>query len=149
MFRRKLAPDFIGGVQRFADTNLRHESLRGFVARLAGAGILLLAPAACIGETGTGFVQIKTVPVSAVSQPVLYFDSVKLEPLRKGEAVLIRKSGTTKLQADGSGGQLTVLCEIVVRKNRVTTVTISIAERPPRCQCSNSAGQATNRTCIG
>jgi hypothetical protein len=119
------------------------------VARLAGAAILLLAPAGCIRETGSGFVQIKTVPVSAVSQPALYFDAVKLEPLRKGEAVLIRKAGTTKLQADGAGGQLTLLCEIVVKKNRVTTVTVSVIERPPRCQCSSSAGQANNRTCVG
>lgn len=115
------------------------------------AWLLVCTLAGCIGESGTGFVQIRTVPVSPVSQPSLYFDSAKLEPLRKGEAVLTRKVGTTKLQTDGAGGQLLALCDIVVKKNRITTVTISIVERPPRCQCGNSAPQAAhgNRTCIG
>ena len=76
---------------------------------------------------------------------------MKLEPLKKGEAVLSRKAGTTKLQAEGAPGQLTLLRDIVVKKNRVTTVTVSIVERPPRCQCSHSASQGpqANRTCIG
>jgi hypothetical protein len=119
------------------------------VARLASLGLLVLALAAC-REDGSGFVQIKTVPVSTISQPSLYFDAVKLEPLRKGEAVLIRRAGTTKLQADGTGGQLALLCDIVVKKNRITTVTVSIIERPPRCQCTHSAaGSLPGRTCIG
>jgi hypothetical protein len=102
-------------------------------------------------DTGSGFVQIKTVPVSSLAQPALYFDTTKLEPLRNGEAVLTRKVGTTKLQTDAAGGQLALLCNIVVKKNRITTITVSVAERPPRCQCANSAGQAaaTPRTCVG
>jgi hypothetical protein len=123
--------------------------------RAAAAGpalvppLLALALAGCNGESG--FVQIKTVPASAVSQPPLYFDAVKLDPPKKGEAVLTRKAGTTKLQAEGPGGQLTLLCEIVVKKNRITTVTVSVLERPPRCQCANSAPQAApaQRMCIG
>jgi hypothetical protein len=121
------------------------------LARLGRALLPLFALAACNLETGSGFVQIKTVPVSAISQPALYFDSMKLEPLRHGEAVLTRKVGTTRLQAEGTGGQLALLCNIVVKKNRITTITVSVAERPPRCQCANSAGQgpATPRTCTG
>jgi hypothetical protein len=115
-----------------------------------GLSVVFLALVACT-ETGSGFVQIKTVPVSAISQPALYFDTAKLEPVRNGEAVLTRKVGTVKLQAEGAGGQLALLCNIVVKKNRITTITVSIAERPPRCQCANSAGQAagTPRTCVG
>jgi hypothetical protein len=110
----------------------------------------MCALAACT-ETGTGFVQIRTIPASTtISQPALYFDSTKLEPLRHGEAVLTRKVGTTKLQAEAAGGQLAPLCNIVVKKNRITTITVSIAERPPRCQCANTAqGSATPRTCVG
>ena len=110
----------------------------------------LFALTACT-ETGNGFVQIKTVPVSSISQPALYFDTTKLEPLRNGEAVLTRKVGTTKLQTEAAGGQLALLCNIVVKKNRITTITVSVAERPPRCQCANSAGKArrTPRTCVG
>jgi hypothetical protein len=107
------------------------------------------ALAACNMETGTGFVQIRTVPASSISQPALYFDTTKLDPLRHGEAVLTRKVGTTKLQAEAAGGQLSVLCNIVVKKNRITTITVSIAERPPRCQCANTHGSATPRTCVG
>ena len=114
------------------------------------AGLLLFELTACT-ETGTGFVQIKTVPVSSITQPALYFDTTKLDPLRHGEAVLTRKVGTTKLQTEGTGGQLALLCNIVVKKNRITTITVSIAERPPRCQCTNSAAQSatTPRTCVG
>jgi hypothetical protein len=121
----------------------------GLVGRFAGAAFPLLALAGCNLESGTGFVQIKTVPVSAISQPVLYFDSTRLEPLRKSETVLTRTVGTIRLQAEGAGGQLALLCNVVVKKNRITTVTVSIAERPPRCQCANSQGPATPRTCIG
>jgi len=126
-------------------------SVRASAARLGNAGLLVSALAGCIPEGDSGFVQIKTVPVSAVTQPSLYLDSVKLEPLKKGEAVLSRKTGTTKLQAEGAGGQLSLLCDIVVKKNRITTVTVSIVERPPRCQCSHNASQTpqANRTCIG
>jgi hypothetical protein len=122
--------------------------VRRVPGRPIGAGLLAVALAGC-NQGSTGFVQIKTVPVSAVAQPVLYFDSTKLEPLRKGEAVLTRRVGTTRLQADGAGGTLTALCEIVVKKNRITTVIVSVAERPPRCQCANTAVHATTRTCVG
>jgi hypothetical protein len=46
-----------------------------------------------------------------------------------------------------------MLCEIEVRKNRITTVTVSVLDRPPRCQCRN--GNATADTpggrssCVG
>ena len=126
---------------------------RGHVRTTGSAAFALLALiglTACT-ETGTGFVQIKAVPAATtISQPALYFDTTKLDPLRHGEAVLTRKVGTTKLQAEAAGGQLAPLCNIVVKKNRITTVTVSIAERPPRCQCANSAqGSTTPRTCLG
>jgi len=116
---------------------------------LLGATLAACALAGCEPRDGSGFVQIKTVPSSVVTQPAFYLDSVKLDPLRKGEAVLSRKTGTTKLQVEGPGGNMFPLCEIVVKKNRITTVTVSIIERPPRCQCSHSQGSQPNRTCIG
>lgn len=115
--------------------------------RIVCAGLIAAVAGGCEPREGNGFVQIKLVPASAVSQPPLYLDSVKLEPLRKGEAVLSRGSGTRKLQVEAPGGQKTDLCDIVVKKNRVTTVTVSVLERPPRCQCSHSAG--AKRTCVG
>jgi len=115
--------------------------------RMGCALLLAAAVGGCEVRDGSGFVQIKLVPSSAASQPPLYLDSVKLEPLRKGEAVLARASGTRKLQVEAPGGQKTDLCDIVVKKNRITTVTISVLDRPPRCQCSHSTG--ASRTCVG
>jgi hypothetical protein len=61
--------------------------------------------------------------------------------------VLRQTVGTRRLQVDGVGGQLSLLCEIEVKKDRVTSVTISVVERPPRCQC-RTASAATQRTCV-
>ena len=73
--------------------------------------------------------------------PALYLDKTKLDPVQKGVAVLKQRAGTAKLSAEAIGGQGRALCDIVVRKNRITTVTVSVLERPPRCQCRNSAGK--------
>lgn len=115
----------------------------------------LLAPALLLGlvgcdlESGAGYVEIKAVPPAA---PVaLYLDSVKLDPLRNGNALLRQKVGTAKLQVDVDGGQPALLCSIEVRKNRITSVTVSVASRQARCQCGRPAGTdaAASRTCIG
>ena len=108
-----------------------------------------LARAACKPERDAGSVEIKTVPVSSVAPPPLYLDSVKLAPLKSGIAVLRQTVGTAKLEADSAGGKFP-LCEVVVKKNRITTVTVSFLERPPRCQCRTSGTpNATPRTCVG
>jgi len=112
---------------------------------LAAAGVAL-ALAGCVPTADVGYVEIRTMPVTTnVSQPSIYLDSIKVEPIRKGSAVLTQRVGTTKLATDGAGGQL-MLCEIVVKKNRITTVTVTVLERPPRCQCRNAGG--SSRTCI-
>jgi hypothetical protein len=90
-------------------------------------------------------VEIRTVPVSSTVATPLYLDAIRLDPVRKGVAVLKHRTGTIKLATDGSGGQLAVLCDVVVKKNRITTVTVSVLDRPPRCQCRNSGGK---RVCV-
>jgi hypothetical protein len=112
----------------------------------AGAGrLLLVLPIAALtgcnlpGEVG--YVEIKTVPASPRTSPPLYLDQTRLEPIKKGVAVLRQPPGTAKLSTDAGGGQHAVLCEIEVKKNRITTVTVSLLDRPPRCQCANSAGR--------
>ena len=124
--------------------------MRGAAYKLVGALVAPLALAACNLESDVGFVEIKTVPVAAAAPSPLYLDSEKLDPLRKGSAVLRQRVGTAKLQIEGSTGQLALICDLVVKKNRITTVTISVLERPPRCQCRNNAGtdRASSRTCI-
>lgn len=84
------------------------------------------------------------MPVALARAPSLYLDATKLEPVQKGVAVLKQRAGTAKLSVEAAGGR-ELLCDIVVRKNRITTVTVSVLERPPRCQCHNSSA---NRACI-
>lgn len=124
--------------------------MRRSALRLAAMSVAAFALASCKFEDGSGFVQIKTVPAIPLAQPVLYLDSVKLEALKKGEAIFTRRAGTIKLQVDGPGGNLAAICEVVVRKNRITTVTISTTERPPRCQCRTDAAAdpKSGRVCI-
>jgi len=115
--------------------------------RIAVIAAALFAVAACTPKDG-GYVEIKTVPLANVTA-ALYLDSVKLEPLKNGSAVLRQSVGTAKLAIDGALGKL-ALCDIVVRKNRITTVTVSVLERPPRCQCRSSAPDGSGgRSCVG
>jgi hypothetical protein len=106
-----------------------------------GAVAVGLMLAACNVQGDTGYVEIRTVPATAPRSPLLFLDSTKLEPVQKGVAVLKQRAGTIKLSSEGIGGSQVVLCDIVVRKNRITTVTVSVLERPPRCQCRNSAAK--------
>ena len=124
--------------------------MRG-LGSLAAACAVASALAACDLPGDMGYVEIKTVPVSPLSPPSLYLDTVKLDPLKKGVAVLRQRVGTRRLATEGSSGQLAQICDIVVQKNRITTVTVSVAERPPRCQCRSRTGtaQASSPVCVG
>ncbi len=117
---------------------------RRLLGLAASALIVGAAIAACRPTGDVGYVQIKTVPVAPVTQTALYIDSAKLAPIRKGGAILRQPTGTLKLQADGSAGSLAPLCDIVVKRNRITTVTISVLERPPRCQCRFGGSDAAH-----
>ena len=116
--------------------------------QLLGVGVSVLVVGAAITAwrptADVGYVEIKTVPVASVTPTALYLDSAKLAPIKKGSAILRQPIGTLKLQADGIAGVLAPLCEIVVRRNRITTVTVSLLERPPRCQCRNSGNDAVH-----
>lgn len=118
----------------------------GVVASIGvvAAGIVMSRPSA-----DAGYVQINTVPSAPLTQTVLYLDSTKLDPIRQGSALLRLRVGTLKLQAQGFGGALAPLCDIQVKRDRITTVTVSVLERPPRCQCRfNGQDAATARTCV-
>jgi hypothetical protein len=115
---------------------------------LAGSVVIVgAAIATCRPNGDTGYVEIKTVPNAPITTTALYIDSARLAPIRKGNAILRQPTGTFKLQADGASGALAQLCEIVVARNRITTVTVSVLERPPRCQCRN-AGTDAAHACV-
>jgi hypothetical protein len=118
----------------------------GLLASACIAGVVMVA---CKPSGGVGYVQINTVPVAPLTQTALYFDATKLAPVRNGSALLRQGVGTLKLQANGFGSALTPLCEIEVKKDRITIVTVSVLERPPRCLCRfNSTDAAVGHTCV-
>jgi hypothetical protein len=126
---------------------------RGLVARVVGivasASIVGAAIVAWRPSGDIGYVQINTVPVAAVTQGQLYFDTVRLAPLKNGAALLRQSVGTLTLRADAYGGTSVPLCQIEVRKDRITTITVSMLERPPRCQCRNTShGDPASRLCV-
>ena len=106
------------------------------------------AVAACRPSGDSGYVEIKTVPVTPVTKTALYLDATKLAPIKEGSTVLRQPVGTLKLQTDGKGGAMASLCDIEVKKDRITTVTVSILERPPRCECRFGGGDAAARACV-
>ena len=58
------------------------------------AGVALVL-AACQPAGDVGYVEIRTVPVlSNVTGPTLYLDTFKVEPPKKGTAVLTQRVGT-------------------------------------------------------
>ena len=120
--------------------------MRPGAATAASAALILLALSGCRFED-VGYVEIRTVPVSAA--PSLYLGSTKLGPLKNGVAVLRQQVGTTRLQMEIGGGQTAYLCDVNVKRNRITNVTISVLERPPRCQCRNpSTDTSAARICL-
>jgi hypothetical protein len=118
----------------------------GLLASVAVVGAVIVA---CRPSADVGYVEIKTVPSALPIHTAFYLDSIKLAPIKNGNAVLRQRVGTLKLQADGFAGTLAPLCSIVVAKDRITTVTISVLERPPRCQCQFvSHDAATAQACV-
>jgi hypothetical protein len=123
--------------------------MRRWLGLAAGALVVGAAIAACRPTGDVGYIEIKTVPVAPVTQTALYIDSEKLAPIKKGSAILRQHVGVRKLQGDGVAGSPAQLCDIEIKKNRITTVTISVLERPPRCQCRFSGTDAaTAHTCV-
>ncbi len=119
-------------------------TLRRALGLAAGAVILGTAVVLFRPTSDVGYVEIKTVPVAPVTQTALYIDSTKLAPIKQGSAILQERVGTLRLKADSLAGALAPLCDIVVKRNRITTVTISVLERPPRCRCRFSGSDAAH-----
>jgi hypothetical protein len=96
--------------------------------RIAAAGLAALLASACGPDTG--FVEIKILPGFAI--PTLAIDKEPLA-LKSGTAILRRKVGPAKLEADRRGN-LVAFCDFTVRKNRITTVSVSSTGRELHCR---------------
>ena len=115
---------------------------------LASACIVVGAIVALRGSGDVGYVQINTVPIAPLTQTALYLDASKLDPIRQGTTLLRKRVGTLKLQAANFDGALMQLCDIEVKPDRITTVTVSVLDRPPRCQCRFGGSGGNNRMCV-
>lgn len=62
----------------------------------AACALLSLGLASCSMESGTGYIEIKSIPPSPLVP--LYLDAVKLDPFRNGNALLRHRVGLSKLQ---------------------------------------------------
>jgi hypothetical protein len=125
--------------------------MRRVLGLLASVFVVGTAIAVWNHRSDAGYVEIKTVPVTPGTQTVLYIDSARLAPIKDGSAILRQRVGTLKLQADDLTGSLASLCDIVVMKDRITTVFISALDRPPRCQCRFSGTRSritADHTCV-
>ncbi|MBK5958842.1 hypothetical protein CCR97_11575 [Rhodoplanes elegans] len=129
---------------------MRFSRAAGFAATSVIVALGAIGLSACKLEKSTGYIEIRTVPANPPPHLKLILDSEALEPLKKGAAVLRQQVGTHKLAVAGSGDPLP-LCELVVKKDRITTVTVSLLDRPPRCQCRAATGTdaASNKKCEG
>jgi hypothetical protein len=123
--------------------------MRRAIGLLAGMAVASLVIAACHPLGDSGYVQINTVPVAPITRSALYLAATKLDPIRQGSALLRQPVGMLTLAADTFGGAQAPLCSIEVKKDRITTVTISVLERPPRCVCKfTKSGDAADHTCV-
>jgi hypothetical protein len=123
--------------------------MRRSTGLMASAAVVAGIIAACRPGGDIGYVQINTVPTAPVTAAALYLDATRLAPIRQGSALLRQPVGTLKLEADAFGGARAAICDIVVKRNRITTVTVSVLERPPRCLCRFSGNaDANGHTCV-
>ena len=106
---------------------------------LAVSGVIVGAViAACRPNGDVGYVEIKTSGRADHTDGALYrLRQTCAHPEGKRDPAAADRH--LKLQADGTSGALAPLCEIVVARNRITTVTNSALERPPRCNVETAA----------
>jgi hypothetical protein len=97
--------------------------------------VVMVVGAAFWPSRDVGYVQINTVPAAPITQAGLYLDATKLAPIHQDGTLLRQPIGKLKLQAETLSGERVAICDIVVKRNRITTVTVSVLERPPRCLC--------------
>jgi hypothetical protein len=104
--------------------------LSGARAGLLALGLAALGLAGCLPEDGVGYVEVKIFPRLALP---LYLNADKIDSMKDGVSVLRQAVGKAKLQLERNG-QLYPLCEFDIRKNRITSVTVSSLDRGLRCE---------------
>ena len=97
--------------------------------------------AACENKD-TGHVQLQLLPPSATATATLYLDGKKLDFSRGSNIVMRFAIGRISLKAIDSVFSSSI-CTVVVRKNRLSILTVMATENPPRCICQIRAPDST------
>jgi hypothetical protein len=103
------------------------------------AGLIVVMTGCDNGETG--YVQLRVMPANATVATALYLEGVRLDFSRGPTVTLQFKTGRLALTAIGSTRAPT-LCNIVVRKDRISALTVVAGQTPPKCVCEIRATES-------
>ena len=105
------------------------------------SSLVILTVGCDSGETG--YIQIRVQPASAAPAIALYLDGGRVDFSRGPITTLQFKTGRLGLKELDSAWAAP-LCKIVVRKDRISSVTISGTQTPPKCLCEIRAADSTD-----
>jgi hypothetical protein len=103
--------------------------------RVAPAVGLALAAllSACTEQEGTGYVEVKLTPPGTASQFVILLDRQQIRSTNSGPIVLRRNVGHARLELERRKDERVTLCDLAVKKNRITSVTVHFQNGTLRC----------------
>lgn len=104
-----------------------------------GVASLFGALAVCCSDTQAGYVNVRLLSFVAPSAP-LYLGDTPLSGI--GDHIIEHDVGTVSLTSGGFWPDKT-FCELQVRSNRITTVTMRLVNGQPRCECEIAALEST------
>jgi hypothetical protein len=90
---------------------------------------------------GIGYVPIRVSPPDAAAAISLYLDAARLDFSRGPLVTLQFKTGRLALKSVDSTWAPTI-CSILVRKDRISALTVVAGRYPPRCVCEIRAPES-------
>ena len=109
-------------------------------------GLIVVMTGCDNGETG--YVQLRVMPANAAVSTALYLEGVRLDFSRGPTVTLQFKTGRLALTAMASTWA-PALCNIVVRKDRISALTVMAAPTPPKCVCEIRATESDAKPVTG
>src|SRR5712691_4320359 len=103
------------------------------------AGFIVVMTGCENGEIG--YVQLRVMPANATVSTALYLEGVRLDFSRGPTVMLQFKTGRWAL-TDMDSTWAPTLCNIVVRKDRISALTVMAAQTPPKCVCEIRATES-------
>ena len=117
--------------------------MKRFIWRFSGIGVpsllfgLILISCA---ESERGYVHVRLINMINLETPI-YVSTTPISGL--GERIFREGIGTIALTNGASWGNGKTYCELQVRKNRITVVTVRVVNQQPRCECEIRAPEST------